>query len=66
MSVYRTVQGDTWDMIAYKQLGSTYYTDRLVSANLKYREILLFPAGIELVLPEIPETPSSTLPPWKR
>lgn len=66
MSVYRTVQGDTWDMIAYKQLGSTYYTDRLVSANLKYREIFLFTAGIELVLPEIPETLSSSLPPWKR
>ena len=26
---YTTVQGDMWDSIAYKQLGSTSYTDQL-------------------------------------
>ena len=66
MNTYTTKQGDTWDMIAYKKLGSTYYTDRLMSANLECREILLFTAGIKLRLPEIPEKPNDSLPPWKR
>lgn len=35
MSEYRTVQGDTWDLIAYRKLGSTDYTDQLISANLE-------------------------------
>ena len=35
-------------------------------ANLPYREIYRFPAGIVLTLPEIPERTGSTLPPWKQ
>ncbi len=66
MKTYTTKQGDTWDAIAYRKLGSTYYKDRLMSANLEHREILLFPAGIKLRLPEIPEKPNNSLPPWKR
>lgn len=27
---YQTVQGDTWDGIAHKTLGSTGYTDQLI------------------------------------
>lgn len=63
---YTTMQGDTWDMIAHKKLGSTDYTDQLISANLEHIGTLLFPVGITLRLPEIKETPSGSLPPWKR
>lgn len=66
MNTYTTSQGDTWDMIAYQQLGSTDYTDRLVSANLEHIGTFLFPAGITLRLPEIEEKTDSSLPPWKR
>lgn len=67
MSTYRTIQGDTWDMIAYKQLGSTNYTDRLISANPEYIGVLIFPAGVTLRLPEIETgTVEDNLPPWKR
>lgn len=67
MNTYTTVQGDTWDMIAYQQLGSTNYTDRLVSANPEHIGTLLFPAGIALRLPEIEtEKTADNLPPWKR
>lgn len=67
VKTYRTVQGDMWDSIAYSQLGSTRYTDKLINANQQYLDYYIFPAGIELVLPEI-ETPrtDSSLPPWKR
>ncbi|MCI8849788.1 MAG: phage tail protein [Oscillibacter sp.] len=63
---YTTVQGDMWDSIAYKQLGSTSYTDKLLNANLQYRDIYIFPAGILLILPEIRQGAESSLPPWKR
>lgn len=66
MSTYTTTQGDTWDMIAYKKLGSTNYTDRLAAANPEHVGMLLFPAGITLRLPEIEEKTGYNLPPWKR
>ena len=66
MNTYTTAQGDTWDMIAYKKLGSTDYTDRLIDANLEYAGTLLFPAGVTLRLPEITGKTSGSLPPWKR
>lgn len=66
MKTYTTVQGDMWDRIAYTQLGDVAHTDKLMNANLQYREYYTFPAGIVLVLPEIPESTSSTLPPWKQ
>ena len=34
---YTTVQGDMWDSIAYTQMGSTDYTDRLLNLNRQYR-----------------------------
>lgn len=66
MKTYTTIQGDMWDKIAYTQLGDTAHTDKLMNANLRYREYYTFPAGIVLVLPEIPISTSDTLPPWKQ
>mgnify|MGYP001121838698 FL=1 len=66
MKTYTTIQGDMWDKIAYTQLGDTAHTDKLMNANLQYREYYTFPAGIVLVLPEIPKSTSDTLPPWKQ
>ena len=66
MNTCKTVQGDTWDAIAYRQLGSTDYTDQLIGANQEHLETLLFPAGVTLRLPEIAEKANGSLPPWKR
>ena len=68
MRTYTTVQGDLWDSIAYRQMGSTSHTDRLINANLQYRDVYLFPAGVVLTLPEITDGGSSetNLPPWKK
>lgn len=66
MKTYTTIQGDMWDKIAYTQLGDVAHTDKLMNANLRYRGYYTFPAGIVLVLPEIPESTSNTLPPWKQ
>jgi len=55
-----------WDSIAYSQLGSVNYTDRLMNLNQQYRDIYIFPANITLELPEREANINSTLPPWKR
>ena len=63
---YRTIQGDMWDSIAYKTLGSTAYTGELMTKNRAYLDHYIFPAGIILVLPEPKPVVSDALPPWKR
>lgn len=64
--IYKTVQGDMWDSIAYKLYGDVNRVDVLIAANPQYRKIYIFSAGIELEIPDIEEnmTPNG-LPPWK-
>ena len=62
---YTTVQGDMWDGIAYKALGSESQTGRLMELNQAYLEYYTLPAGIVLTLPEETVTVSADLPPWK-
>lgn len=66
MATYTTKQGDMWDAIAYTQLGSVAYTDKLMNINQQYREYYTFPAGVVLQLPEISSDLVSTMPPWKQ
>jgi phage tail protein X len=66
MKTYTTVQGDMWDMIAYRTLGSISLTDKLMMANRKYLGFYTFPAGIILAVPEIEQKPMTEgMPPWK-
>lgn len=66
IKTYRTITGDTWDGIAYKTLGNCFYMDLLIKENIEHSQIFIFPAGIELVIPEVEIEPSAKLPPWKR
>lgn len=66
MRKYKTIQGDTWDIIAFNKLGGEQYTHLLIEANFKYRNYVIFPANIELILPEITTSINTLLPPWKR
>ncbi|MCD8355860.1 MAG: tail protein X [Clostridia bacterium] len=63
-SIYRTISGDTWDIIAYKALGDGMLMDKMIAANPEHCEIFIFPAGIELQIPAMQETTSTTNPPW--
>ena len=64
---YSTCAGDMWDLISYKVLGDCKYTDALINANRNYLDYFIFPAGIELSVPDItPETKKASLPPWRR
>lgn len=64
--IYTTVQGDMWDMIAYKEMGSVDYTDDLMNANRSLLGYFSFPSGIVLTIPDVVERRASTLPPWKQ
>ena len=65
-NIYTTKQGDMWDLIAYNELGNELYMHYLIAANIKYREIVTFPAGITLTIPTISTPVGSSLPPWKQ
>jgi phage tail protein X len=62
---YITIQGDTWDGIAYSQCGSEKYMKNLIEANWKYLDTLVFSSGVELTIPDISSDDTSTLPDWR-
>ena len=66
MKTYTTMQGDTWDGIAYRVMGSCEHTDRLMLRNRAYLDYFTFPAGIKLEIPEVAQSVASALPPWRR
>ena len=65
MSSYITVQGDTWDVVSLKNYNSELYVADLIKENSKYRELIFFPAGLVLNIPDVVETVNINLPPWK-
>ncbi|MBM7580004.1 phage tail protein [Jeotgalibacillus terrae] len=56
MRTYTTVSGDTFDLIAKKELGNEYLFPLLLKENYRHRETLIFSAGIELKIPELNAT----------
>jgi phage tail protein X len=67
MLTYTTKSGDTFDIIAKRKLGKEKYTKELMEANNDYIDYVIFPAGIELEIPEIKKESSSGIqaPPWR-
>lgn len=69
MATIKTIQGDTWDLIAKRQYGNELFMDALIKANVQHRDKVIFPAGVVLQVPEIDTTSAEfeqNLPPWKR
>lgn len=69
VKVYRTVSGDTWDLISYKVYGSEGYFHDLIRSNLRLIDIAVFDANIPVIIPEITDEENDNderLPPWKR
>ncbi|WP_296813868.1 tail protein X [uncultured Megasphaera sp.] len=65
-STYITMQGDMWDLISYRVYGTEKHVKTLLEANPMYRDVAVFPAGVELVCPEISAESATVLPPWRR
>ena len=62
--VYKTKSGDTWDMVAKNVYGDELYVSLLMSNNQELLDYFIFPEGIGLSLPEIPEE-ENLLPDWR-
>jgi hypothetical protein len=64
---YTTSQGQAWDQVAKKALGSEKFMHLMLEANPEHRFTVFFSAGVELVVPELKiENKPEVLPPWKR
>ena len=63
---YVTVQGDRWDAIACRLWGDERLMDRLVAANPDCMDMLVFPAGVSLRVPDgvSAKDMQMELPPW--
>jgi len=69
MNMMTTVQGDTWDTIAYRAYGNTLRTQELMEErkNIRLLDFQVFPAGIAVAIPEVEEnTALSDLPEWRK
>ena len=70
VKVYRTISGDTWDLISYKLFDSEQYFHQLMRANLNLLSIAVFDSNVPIIVPEIDvsnnNVDKSKLPPWKR
>ncbi|WP_421663658.1 tail protein X [Lysinibacillus telephonicus] len=65
MRTYTTIQGDTWDIIAYRVYGTSFVMSQLMQANPDYMKIGVFSAGTVLKMPDIDTTEANEeLPPW--
>jgi phage tail protein X len=65
MRTYTTLQGDAWDLIAYRIYGDESYMKYLIEANWDYADVLVFPSGIALAIPDLPEEAEEGAPFWR-
>lgn len=67
VSTVTTLQGETWDMLAYRLWGVETLFHHLVEANRAHQRTLIFPAGVVLIVPVIALiTTPVEVPPWQR
>lgn len=63
---YRSIQGDTWDMIAKKVYGAERHVDYLMQNNFSLLDYFIFPAGVIVKTPDLPDDIPDDLPSWRR
>jgi phage tail protein X len=69
MKSYTTKQGDMWDTVAkrvYPDMGGELLMTLLIDANPDHRDVVIFPGGVILAVPEVEIPAVRDLPPWKR
>jgi phage tail protein X len=67
--IYVSTQGDWWDLIAIRVYGrvrgNEHLMFRLLEANYALREVCNFPAGVAVIVPDVPIVNEIPLVPWK-
>lgn len=69
MDTIKTVQGDTWDTIAKRVYGDERKAQELMEerANITLLDYQVFPGGITVATPELPEEEAGNdLPAWRK
>jgi phage tail protein X len=64
-----TVLGDTWDSIARRAYGDEAKAQALMEAreNIRLLDYEVFPGGITVAVPELPDEPGTAdLPDWRK
>jgi phage tail protein X len=64
-----TVLGDTWDSIAHRAYGDALKAQALMEAreNIRLLDYEVFPGGITVAVPDLPDEPSTDeLPDWRK
>lgn len=64
MNIYTAIQGDTWDLVAKKTMGSEYAMSALINANIDKMNVRIFKGGESLLIPEINIEAVTITPPW--
>lgn len=62
---YTTAQGDTWDLISYKVYGSEKYIGNLMQSNFALLDYTVFPSGVKVIVPALPNEKMSESPKWR-
>ena len=66
MKTARTIAGDFWDLLSFRQYGSEFYEDQLIEANPDLHLVVRFDAGKTINVPEVEPMPIAGLPPWRQ
>lgn len=62
---YRTVQGDTFDLIAWRIWHREHMARLIIEANPAHADVVIFGPGVELRIPDAEVAPDpKDLPPW--
>lgn len=65
--IYVTTQGDCWDLLAYELYGDEKYMQLLIEANWPLLDVLVFPSGVEIYVPDMPdEEDDESSPFWRQ
>lgn len=66
VATYRPNRGETWDLVAFREMGSEYYMQDLMDANPKYHGISIFEGTETLDIPYVGDEESEYQAPWRR
>ncbi len=69
MKSVKTIQGDTWDVLALRVYGTEMRAQELMEAreNVRLLDYQIFPAGVTVYTPEVTdETHAEDLPDWRK
>ena len=67
-----TIQGDRWDLLAWRYYGNPHAYGRIIEANPDVDITTVLPSGLVILIPVLSATENQAvisadnLPPWKR